>query len=245
MIRLILIVILLAIDIIFSIPLLLIEMVVGLFSKKAKDEMSRFIVRIYLAVIGWTTGRKLVVKGLYNVPKDRAVLYVGNHNSFFDIVFTYPILPRVTGYVAKKELKKIPIFAQLMESIRCLFLDRDNIKEGLKTILAAADNIKNGISVFVFPEGTRSKDGNMLDFKEGSMKIATKAQCTIIPVALSNTAEVFENHFPKIKAVPVIIEFGEPIETKDMDKDRQKHLGKELRELIGTMKEANDKELGL
>ena len=90
---------------------------------------------------------------------------------------------------------------------------------------------------------TRNKDTEMMPFKEGSMKIATKSECPIVPVALSNTAEVFENHLPFVKATHVIIEFGDPIETKGMDKERQKHLGRELHDLIKSMKEENDKNI--
>lgn len=241
MFRLIITIIAIAIDFILAIPLFAIDVIIGLFSKSAQDKMSKIIIKVYLSVIAWISGCNVTYKGLENIPKDEAVLYVGNHNSFYDIIFTYPILPGVAGYVAKKELKKIPFLAQSMMLIHCVFLDRDNIKEGLKTILKCIEYIKSGISMFVFPEGTRSRDGKMLEFKEGSMKIATKSGCPIIPVAISNSAEVFENHLPKIKAVHVIIEFGKPIIASELDKEKQKHLGKELHDLIESMKLENDK----
>jgi 1-acyl-sn-glycerol-3-phosphate acyltransferase len=80
-----------------------------------------------------------------------------------------------------------------------LFLDRKDTKQGLKIILKAIDYVKEGISIFVFPEGTRSKDGKMIPFKAGAFKISTKTGCPIIPVVLSGTADIFENHLPKIK----------------------------------------------
>ena len=123
-----------------------------------------------------------------------------------------------------------------MIQVRCLFLDRDNIKEGLKLILKAVEDIKSGVSLFIFPEGTRSKDGNIAEFKEGSLKIATKAGCPIVPVAFSNTSAIFEDHFPFIKAAKVTIEFGKPIYVNELDKEEQKHIGKKVHDLIVDMK---------
>ena len=96
---------------------------------------------------------------------------------------------------------------------------------GLKTILKGVEQIKGGVSVFVFPEGTRSKDGKMLPFKEGSMKMAEKSKSPIIPVALTGTADIFENHFPKVKRGKVTIDFGKPIIIEELDKEDKKFLG--------------------
>lgn len=236
MIRILLVLILVLIDFIISLPMFIIGYIVGLFSKRAKDVMWQVIVKIYLKVIGWMAGAKVNYIGLENIPKDTAVLYVGNHSSYFDIVLSYPVLPGVAGFIAKKELLKVPVLAQIMIQVRCLFLDRDNIKEGLKLILKAVEDIKSGVSLFIFPEGTRSKDGNIAEFKEGSLKIATKAGCPIIPVAFSNTSAIFEDHFPFIKVAKVTIEFGKPIYVNELDKEEQKHIGKKVHDLIVDMK---------
>ena len=89
---------------------------------------------------------------------------------FFDILLTYSRCPRLTGYVAKKEMEKIPLLSTWMRFVYCLFLDRENPKEGLKTILQAIDYVKQGISICIFPEGTRNKgeELSMLPFKEGA-----------------------------------------------------------------------------
>ena len=88
-----------------------------------------------------------------------------------------------------------------MKRIYCLFLNRKDPKEGLKTILTAIDYIKRGISICVFPEGTRNsgEELSMLPFKDGAFKISTKTGCAIIPISMNNTAEIFENHLPKVK----------------------------------------------
>lgn len=113
--------------------------------------------------------------GEENVPKDEPVLYIGNHRSYFDIIITYARCPGLTGYVAKSNMEKVPLLSIWMKRLHCLFINREDVKEALKTILAGIDNIKNGISMCIFPEGTRNKtDDLLLPFKEGSFKMAEK-----------------------------------------------------------------------
>ena len=108
--------------------------------------------------------------GLENIPTDRAVLYVGNHRSYFDILVGYTTVPGLLGFVAKKEMLKIPLLSQWMVQVNCLFMDRQNVKEGLKTILQGIEKIKRGVSIWIFPEaretGTRKKRIFCLSRKE-------------------------------------------------------------------------------
>ena len=97
------------------------------------------------------SGVEVTVIGEENIP-DEPVLFIGNHRSYFDILLTYSRCARLTGYIAKKEMLKYPLLRDWMKRLYCLFLDRDNIKEGLKTILAGVDEVKKGISVCIFPE---------------------------------------------------------------------------------------------
>ena len=203
---------------ILSIPILLVEWVIGKFNKRAKDISSLRIIQAVFRFILKITGADITVKGHENVPADTAVLYIGNHRSFFDILLTYVLCPDVTGYVAKKEMESIPLLSIWMRYLHCLFLDRKNIKEGMKTILLAIEEMKNGISICIFPEGTRSKMGNeMLEFKGGSFKAATKAKCPIVPVALIDSFKPFDTN--SIAPVTVQVHFLKPLyydDYKDM-----------------------------
>ena len=218
--------------ILFS-PVLVIEWIIGKFNKEKKDYSSLRIVQNAFKFILWITGVKVTVIGEENIP-DEAVLFIGNHRSFFDILLTYSRCKRLTGYIAKKEMDRFLLLNNWMRNLYCLFLDRENPKEGLKTILTAIDYVKKGISICIFPEGTRNKgeELSMLPFKEGSFKIASKTGCAIVPISLNNTAEIFENHFPKIKKAHVIIEYGKPIYYQDLDKETQKHIGVYCQNLI-------------
>ena len=183
----------------------------------------------------------VTVRGLENIPKDQAVLYVGNHRSYFEILVGYTTVPTLRGFVAKKEMRRYPLLAQWMENVNCLFLDRENPKEGLKTILQGIEYVKRGVSVWIFPEGTRNRNEDPLDllpFKEGSLKIAEKSGCPVVPVALTGTADVFERHLPFIYPAHVTIEFGKPFIVKELEPEQRKFAGAYTRSVIIEMLKA-------
>lgn len=236
MIRFILVALFLGIYLILGIPVLVVEWIISKFNPYLADITQLRMVQWAFRVILFISGTNLTVIGEENVPTDESVLYIGNHKSFFDILITYARCPRLTGYVSKDSMKKIPLLSIWMTRLHCLFLNREDIKEGLKTILAGIDNIKNGISMCIFPEGTRNKtDDLILPFKEGSFKMAEKTGCAIIPMAITNSAEIFENHFPKIKPTHVILEYGTPIYPNDLDKDTRKKIGAHCQTIIEDM----------
>ena len=218
------------------IPMQFVEFLIGKYKgQPAKDHLAMVLIRWIFGVILWIGGVKVDVIGKENIPKDQAALFVGNHSSIFDILVSYVQFDRPTGFVSKIETKKIPLLSSWMKLIRCLFLDRSDPREGMKMILAAIAQIREGVSVFIFPEGTRSS-GELLEFKEGSMKIADKSGCPVVPVAISHTREILEDHFPWIKPTHVTIQFGTPFYIRDLEKDQQKHSGAYTRELIIQMK---------
>ena len=238
MIRFILVALTVIVFLILSIPLLLFEAVVGKISPKKRDEQCLRIVQRVFRFILVLAGVRITVKGLDNIPKDKAVLYVGNHRSYFDILVGYVTVPGLTGFVAKKEMLKIPLLRDWMHRVNCLFLDRVNIKEGLKTILEGIEKVKSGISIWIFPEGTRNENKDMtelLPFHEGSLKIAQKSGCPVIPVAITGTARIFEDHLPFIKPSHVVIRYGEPIDIKELPPEARKFPGAYTRDVISGM----------
>lgn len=214
---------------ILGLPVLGIEWIISKFNKAHADMVQLRIVQWGLKCVAFISGVKLTVIGEENVPRDEPVLYIGNHRSFFDVVVTYARCPGLTGYIAKDGVNKVPIFRIWMKRLHCIFLKRDDMKEGLKVILKAIEYIKSGISICIFPEGTRNKDRDnptsLLPFKEGSFKIASKTGCKIVPMALIGTADILENHFPWIHSTDIKLIYGEPIDVSALDKDQQKHVG--------------------
>ena len=222
MIRLILIFLFLFLFFIVGIPVCLVERIIGKFNRHARDISSLRYVQVGFKGVLFLAGTKTRVIGFENIPKDEPVLFVGNHRSYFDVCISYSIVPNLTGFVAKQNFEK------------------DNIREGLKTILEGVELIKNGVSMTIFPEGTRNRtENNLLPFKEGSFKLAEKSGCKIIPMVQNNTEACWESHFPKIKRAHTIIEFCEPIDVKSLDKEQRRFLGEYVSRIINDTYEKN------
>lgn len=217
-----------------SIPLMFIFWLLEEFTPKAKW-WYQSIGQVAMKTLCFAAGVKLTVIGREKIPTDTAVLFVGNHQSYFDIIIAYALMKRQTGFVAKDSLKKIPILSWNMRYMNCLFIDRSNMRQGVKTIMEAAELAKNGTSIFIFPEGTRNKSGdetNMAPFHDGSFKVSQRGKVPIIPVTFNNTESILEKHMPKIKSAKVVVEFGDPVRWEDMDKATQKHVGEHFRQII-------------
>ena len=224
---------------VLTIPVMFVEWIIGKFNQEAKDYSCLRMVQTAFKLMLKVAGVHLTVIGEEHVPKDQAVLYIGNHRSYFDILLTYSRCPRLTGYIATVEMLRYWFLRDWMKALYCLFLDREDIKAGLKTILQGIEYIKRGISICIFPEGTRNRTDEMLPFKEGSMKIAEKTGCPIIPMAITNSAEIFENHLPFIRPCHVILEYGTPILPGELSKEEKKFLGSYTQSQIQKMLDKN------
>ncbi|MCM1145431.1 MAG: 1-acyl-sn-glycerol-3-phosphate acyltransferase [Blautia sp.] len=233
MIRFIILVLFVLLFLVCSIPLLIAEFIIGKFNMELKSRSS-------LAIVNWAfrgclfiAGADVTVIGEENVPKDEPVLYIGNHRSYFDILITYIRVPRPTGYIAKKEMLRYPLLRDWMKYLHCLFLDRNDLKQGMKTILEGIEKVNSGISICIFPEGTRNRvNDTFMPFHAGSFKIAEKTGCPIIPMSINNAAAIFEDHLPRIKKAHVILEYGKPIYMKDMTREEKKRIHVTVQETI-------------
>jgi len=233
MIRFLIAVIFVIIFLIVSIPMQLVELIVGLFSKKARAVSSQAMVSWAFRVILFITRVKIIVKGKEKIPTDRAVLYTPNHRSIFDVIIVYPETVGPTAFVAKQEIKKVPILNFWMMFMNCQFLDRKDLRKGLKVILKCVDLVKEGFSVTIFPEGTRNKTNEDLQpFRDGSLKIAEKSECPIVPIAINNTEQIFEAHMPFVKTATVVVEFCDPIYTDGLSREEKKDLSGKIQSEI-------------
>ena len=220
---------------VLSIPLFLLFKLIGVFNRRACAYLSQKVVNFGFRVVLLSAGVKIKCLGTENVPSDRAVLYTANHRSYADIPIGYLTVPTLTGFIAKKQIKNVPSLSWWMTNMNCLFLDRHDLKQGMKTILAAIDNIKAGFSMFVMPEGTRNHEDEMLPFKEGTFKIALKSGCPIIPVAITNSDAVYVLHRPWVRRANVIIHYGKPIFVEDLTPEESKTIGARVRDIIAEM----------
>lgn len=222
--RTIIIVLYLVIFGVFSIAALPLLWLLGKVNENLKLRISQRIVKFTFGRILFFSGIKKKVIGVDRVPKDEAVLFIFNHRGFFDTILAFYTVPVIAGFVSKKEIAKVPGLRIWMRYIKCVFLDRENPREGIKAILKGIDNIKSGVSMFISPEGTRNSGEGILPFKPGSLKIAEKAGCPIVPVAITNADKVFEAQLPWIKSLEMTIEYGEPFYIHDLSKEAKAEL---------------------
>jgi 1-acyl-sn-glycerol-3-phosphate acyltransferase len=172
-------------------------------------------------------GVKVNVFGRENIKDGSGKVYISNHSSYLDIFVLLAKIPDNVRIIYKKELNRIPLFGWAMMSAEFIPINRENIREAMKALDKAAMKIKKGISFVIFPEGTRSKDGTVQDFKRGMFVLTEKAEAQIIPVSLSNTFNLMEYDSLRIKPGIVNLVIGKPLQSK-----RDKTFLNEVRELV-------------
>ena len=161
------------------------------------------------------------------------VILISNHQSNVDIPALLGYLPLDFSFIAKKEMKKWPLIGRWMRRFDCIFLDRKNARQGMKDMKEAIDKIKKGHSYVIFPEGSRSKDGKIGEFKKGSFKLATDTKARIFPIALVGTYEIQSRKSLKVtpnKNVKIIVD--NPINLEDLSKEDQKRVHEIVNEIV-------------
>ena len=175
---------------------------------------------------------KVTVQGSYNIRPDRSYIYMSNHQSNFDIPVALAYFPFKFRWVAKAELFKIPIFGYAMHRIGHINIDRSNRRAAFKSLKKAAKNIREGVSVLIYPEGTRSKDGNIGPFKNGGFVLSVESGTPIVPVIIHGTWPIMSRDKIIVKPGNVIIEIKKPIETKNYNRKTRNDLLKKVRSVI-------------
>ncbi|MFV0440714.1 MAG: lysophospholipid acyltransferase family protein [Lachnospirales bacterium] len=214
--------------------------------EKRVDELSFLDYKKEAAIIAtkWAKGQveavglseekgTLDVVGLDNLIKDRPALFVSNHQGIFDtaIVMAYLDIPK--SYIAKVELSKIPLLGKFMAFTGCIFIDRNDPKNQLKSIMTGIDYLKRGLSVCVYPEGTRGEDATLGEFKAGTFKLATKTGVPIVPITLNGTFDLLErNKFRFTAGTKAQIVVHKPIETENMTKEEKAKINVVVQEIV-------------
>lgn len=181
----------------------------------------------------WLAGVKVQVAGQERIPADGPVIFMSNHQGNFDILALYRAIPQQFAWIAKEELFTIPVFGHSMRRAGYIPLDRSDGRRALKSVETAAVAIAGGRSVVIFPEGTRTRDGNLLPFKKGGFLLAAKAGVPIVPMTINGSMEI--NPCTRIELYPgtVRITFGEPIRPAATGGAARDQLLEEVRAAIG------------
>ncbi len=186
-------------------------------------------------------GVNFEVKGRENIPENEPVIYTPNHSSMFDIPAIVLTTPKPPMFIAKKELSKIPVLKDWMWVIDCVFVDRKNKNSARSSLYDAIEMVKNGRSLVIFPEGTRSKDGTLGEFKGGAMKIAMETGAKVVPVLIEGSRARLEET-GNVTAGTVYVTFLEPIETKGLTKEDFFAMPEQIRGLIEAQRDKNKTE---
>ena len=179
---------------------------------------------------------ELDVRGRENLPEKGPALYIATHKSVFDIVILLAVLDDPVIFIGKKEVQNMPFVSKWFDALGCIYVDREDMRKALQSILEGINEIKNGQSIVLFPEGTRNMSNAILPFKEGGFKLATKTNVPIVPIAMSNTYKIFEEK-KRIQKTKVVVNIGEIIETSKLSKEEVGHLPKITREKVERLME--------
>lgn len=196
------------------------------------DNLTKKFVRNWARRMLKMAGARVTVEGAENVPEGAAV-YIGNHTSYFDIplMLTYVGEPR--GFMAKIESDKIPGIRTWMRRLHCLFVDRSSAASGATVLREGEKMLREGYSLTIFPEGTRSKTGELLEFKPGAFRIATMAKAPIVPVTIMGARAMMEDNGNRITSGDVKIVIHPAIDTAALSRPEIRTLPETVREIIG------------
>lgn len=177
-------------------------------------------------------GVTVATTGEEKIPTEGSVLFVSNHQGNFDIPILLGYINKPKGFIAKVELLKLPLIRTWMTHMKCVFMDRSDIRQSLKVINQAAGYLKEGYSMVIFPEGTRSKSESLGEFKPGSLKLAVKAGVPIVPITIHGSYKIMEENGFIIKPAHVEITISDPIPTAGLTKEQAAELPERVREII-------------
>ena len=201
-----------------------------------KKENFKFFGVIWGKTLSFIFNIKLIVKGKHNL-QDRNYIFASNHASLIDIPLLLIAVNRYTVFIAKSELSKIPIFKSILDRAGFIFVDRKNNDSAVKSMNNLMEDIKKiPRSVAIFPEGTRTSDGNLLPFKKGAAIFAINTDIPVIPVAISGTYSWSKKKLFDISQSVISFEFGEPITTENYSFDDRDYLTEKIKTNIKNMK---------
>lgn len=222
-----------ALSLIFKIPQMFV--VKKMLKQNRKEEADAYIHRV---TSRWAlshvkmSGARVKIYGEENIPSDLPVLFVSNHQSNFDIALFMSLIDKPKGYISKIEMAKIPLLRTWMEYMRCVFMDRGNLRKAAEAINQGIKNLKEGHSMVLFPEGTRSKGDAMKEFKAGAFKLATKSKVSIVPVTIKGSYKLMEANNSRICPADVGMYIHPLVPTAELSKEEEADLPARIKEII-------------
>ncbi|HEA68352.1 MAG TPA: 1-acyl-sn-glycerol-3-phosphate acyltransferase [Desulfobacterales bacterium] len=196
------------------------------------ENFTHNLAKVWAKAILFAGRIRVTVTGYSNIDPGRSYIYMSNHQSNFDIPVLLAYLDTQFRYLAKAELFKIPIFGYAMKRAGYISIDRSNRKSAFESLKEAAKKIRNGASVLIFPEGTRSQDGNIRPFKKGGFALAVDSGVPVVPIVIHGTWSIMPKKGIRIKPGNVVIEILKPIETSDYTRKTRDDLMEKVGQAI-------------
>jgi 1-acyl-sn-glycerol-3-phosphate acyltransferase len=206
-------------------------LLLGLFDRGGGRLVHRWVAIPWARGILWICGVKVRAIGLENFDPDVPRVYLSNHQSYFDILALLACLPVHFKFVLKQELMRIPLFGAAMRRAGYISIDREDPRKALKGMNEAAAKIAGGASVLIFPEGTRSVDGELQSFKPGAFHIVLKARCDMVPIGIVGSGAIIPKGSLRVRKGAITVHCGQPIGLQGRSK-------KEMPAIMGEVREA-------
>jgi 1-acyl-sn-glycerol-3-phosphate acyltransferase len=194
--------------------------------------LPHLVARLWGRIQLGTTGTKVRIQGVNNLDPQKSYILVSNHQSNFDIFVLLGYLPIQFRWTAKAELFRLPFLGWAMSRIGYIPIERHRPKKAYRSMLQAAEKVKKNVSIMIFPEGTRSPDGNLQPFKKGLFLIALKSQAPILPVAIRGTGKIMRKGDWRTHPGKVDILIAPAIETVGMSSQREGELSDRVRSTL-------------
>jgi 1-acyl-sn-glycerol-3-phosphate acyltransferase len=205
-----------------------------------KQRLVQPLIRFWARTMLLLSFNKVTVLGLENIKGLKAGVFAGNHQSMLDIFLYLGNIPINGGFLAKKQILFIPFIGQLAVLFGHIVIDRSNPKKSLASVERCIKAVKKGWSIFIYPEGTRTDNGEISVFKSGSLKIPMRTEAPVVPVTVSGVHKVLTKHTLRINKGHMVISFGKPMETKGLEVKDFKPFVKKLEDKVRAEKERID-----
>jgi 1-acyl-sn-glycerol-3-phosphate acyltransferase len=219
----------------FSILFLLAYFLLGLLGRRqGQAQLLEWTTRSWARLLIAIAGGRVDVSGLENLPVGGGILFVSNHQGAFDIPLLLGYVPGLKGFVSKKENGRLPVVGTWMKLLRCIFLDRKDLRQSARAIGRGVEDLRTGRSLIVFPEGTRSKSGVMNRFKDGSFKLATRSGAAIVPLTIDGSYRLLEGNRGRITPGRVRLHIHPPIRIRDLSNADKETLTETVQRIIAS-----------
>ena len=181
------------------------------------------------------SGVSVAVEEKEALDEEQPYIFAANHQSQFDIFALQGYFKTDFRWLAKKELFRIPLFGSAMLKAGHISIDRSHGRKALLSLKKAAKRISDGTSVIIFPEGTRSRDGQLKPFKPGGMYLAIKAGVPLVPVAIIGTHEILAKGKCMVRPGSIVIRVGKPIDTRDFNLKQKQELAETVQQAVADL----------